>query len=144
MKKISILVASAFVFLLSFISCSSDDDSSGNIGSVIGKWNYASEKTSVNGTVVYDEVYEHQTGCEKDYYEILENGTAIDGEYFGASCTLTTFSDTYTRSGNTLTVEEGGETVVYQIVVANSTKMVLRTSESFEGITALTDFTYTK
>ena len=143
MKKISILVASAFVFGLTFTSCSSDDDSSG--GSIVGKWNFSTEKVSINGITITDEAYSgNDEGCAtKDYLEISET-TAVEYDYFGSECTLDTYTSTYTRSGNTLTLTEDGEVSTVEVLSVNSNTLVIRSVETMEGGNITYDTTLTK
>lgn len=144
MKKFGILVASALVMGLSFTSCSSDDDSN-SIGSVIGKWNFGTLKYSLNGQFVSEEAYDDdEPGCEKDYLEIFSNGTAVNGDYFGSDCELYSDETTYTRNGNTLTINTGETEETAQIIQANSNRMVLRYTEVYEGSTATMDVSFTR
>lgn len=143
MKKISILVASAFVFGLTFTSCSSDDDSSDS-GSIIGKWNFSTEKVSINGMTITEGAYsDNQEGCNKDYYEFAE-ATLVEGDYFGSECTLDTYPMTYTKSGSTLTITDDGDVSTMEVVTLNSNTLVLRTVQATEGGNITYDTTFTK
>lgn len=143
MKKFSILVASALVLGLSFTSCSSDDDSN-SIGSVVGKWNFSTEKVSFGGQVISDAPYsDNETGCSKDYLEFSATAV-VEGDYFGSDCTLDTYSSTYTRVGNTLTVNDDGDIVTYEVLAANSSTLVLRSVDATEAGNVNYDITLTK
>lgn len=144
MKRFGILVALALVMGLSFTSCGSDDDNSNNIGSVVGKWNFESVKYTVNGaseTEVYDD---NEPGCAKDYLEFFENGSAVSGDYV-EDCELLQDPATYTRSGNTLTIDADGFISTPEVVIANGTTLVLRYVETDEdGVVEITDITLLK
>jgi len=143
MKRFGILVASALVMGLSFTSCGSDDDSSND--SIVGKWNFSTEKFIVNGTVTYNGPYQdNEVGCASDNIEIFQNGTTLETDYFNSDCDVDTYAGTYTRNGNTLTVTEGGDVIAIEIVEVTSNKLVLRSSDTFEGDTEITEITFTK
>ncbi|HEU4496401.1 MAG TPA: hypothetical protein VFR70_05060 [Flavobacterium sp.] len=142
MKKRGIVLVLALIFGLSFTSCNNDDDDSDSIGSVVGKWNQLSRKFSANGATVFDQPYDgHQAGCAKDYIEFFENGTISSGDY-KASCVLETSSSSYTRSGNTLVIDNGEET--YEIITANSSTMILRGTETIGEVTGTIELSFTK
>lgn len=143
MKKVRILVASALVLGLTFTSCSGDDDS--NSGSIIGKWNFSTEKVSFGGQTITEGVYSgNEEGCAtKDYLEIGET-TTIEGNYFGSDCDFETYTSTYTRSGNTLTITEDGEVTTSEVVSVNSNTLILRTVEATEAGNVNYDITFTK
>lgn len=141
MKKIGILVASALVMGLSFTSCSSDDDNSNNIGSIVGKWNFDSAKYTVDGVSESEPYDDHEPGCAKDYLEFLDNGSAIAGDYV-EGCVLIPDAATYTRSGNVLTIDDEGSIDTSEILVANATTLVLRYVDTYEdGTIETTDVT---
>lgn len=143
MKKIGILVASALVMGMSFTSCSSDDDSNNN--SIVAKWNFTTVKYTVNGTVVYNGPYEdNEEACAPDNIEIFENGTALETDYFNSNCDFDTYSSTYTRNGNTLTVTDDGDVITTEIIEVTASKLVLRSSDTFEGQTEISEITFTK
>lgn len=145
MKKIGILVASALVMGLSFTSCSSDDDSN-EVGSIVGKWNYNRIKTSVNGQVISDEPYDDdELTCDRDYLNIRANNTAEFGDYYlDPGCVLDSYESTYVRNGNTLTITDNDDVETVQILSANSTSMVLRFTQTDEGVTGISDVSFTK
>ena len=66
MKNIRILFASALLAGMSFTSCSSDDDSN-DVGSIVGKWNFSTQKITTNGVVANEGPYNgNEAGCNKD------------------------------------------------------------------------------
>lgn len=139
MKRLSVLVASALVFGLTFTACSSDEDSTP--ASIVGKWNNSKEMYNVGGQnfpeVAYDD---HETGCAKDYLEFAEDGTWTIGDYYDTDCSLSTNSGSYVQDGKTLTWENGNTTV---IKVSGST-LKLKTTETMDGMTMTTTETFTK
>lgn len=150
MKKLGILIASAFLVGMTFTSCSSDDDSSSNnelLGSVVGKWNFSTEKYYENGVLVQEGPYsENAPGCSPDYLELFENETAINGDYSNdnSQCTLITYPSMYTRSENTLLVTEDGDVSIIQIVEVTSTKLVLKSNDTYNGMAVSAELTFTK
>lgn len=144
MKKLGILVASALLIGMSFISCSSDDDSN-DVGSIVGKWNYGRIKTSVSGQVVSDEPYDDdEPGCERDYLDIRADNTAEFGDYYDTTCILDSYQSTYVRNDNTITINDDGDVETAEIISANSTTMVLRFTQTYEGVTGISDVSFTK
>lgn len=143
MKKLGILLASALVMGLSFTSCSSDDDSN-DVGSIVGKWNFSTQKITTNGVTVNEGPYNgNEAGCSTDYIELFENNTATTGDY-DENCDLELISSTYLRTGNVLNVTNGDISAVFDIVVANSTTMVLKNTYNYEGAAFTTEVTYLK
>lgn len=145
MKKITILVASALIVGLGFTSCSSDDDSNDN-NSIVAKWNYNRVKTSVNGIVISDEPYDDdEPTCERDYLDIRANNTAEFGDYYlNPDCVLETYLSAYAKNGNLITVTQDGDSETAEILSINSNTMVLRFEETYEGMTATNDVSFTK
>lgn len=143
MKKFSILVASALVLGLTFTSCGSDDDSNEN-KSILGKWNFTTEKVSVNGVVVTEGAYsDNEEGCNKDYLDIAAT-TVVEGDYWTSDCDLDTYTSTYTRSGNTLTMVDDGETYTVEIVSVTSNTLKIKAVDTYEGATYTSEVTLTK
>lgn len=145
MKKLGILVASALLVGMSFTSCSSDDDSN-DVGSIVGKWNYDRIKTSVSGQVISDEPYDDdEETCERDYLNIRANNTAEFGDYYlDPGCVLDSYESTYVRTGNKITITDDEDVETAEIVSANSTTMVLRFTQTSEGVTGVSDVSFTK
>jgi len=145
MKRLGIFVASALLLGASFASCGSDDDSN-EPGSIVGKWNYNRIKTSVNGTVVSDEPYDDdEATCERDYLDIRANNTAEFGDYYlDPGCVLDSYESTYVRNGNTLTINDDGDTENAEIVSVNSNTMVLRFTQTYEGVAGTSEVSFTK
>ena len=130
MKKIFFMGA-ILASAVSFTSCSGDDDS--NNGTIVGKWNFSIEKVTFGGQTVSEGAYsDNEEGCNKDYLEFTET-TAVNGDYFGTDCDFESYSSTYTRSGNTLTVTEDGDVSTVEVVSVNSNTLVLRTTEATEA-----------
>lgn len=136
MKKV-ILLFVAIVSLSSITSCSDDDEAA----SLVGKWQYSKEGVASNGQEVLVD-YEHTEGCTKDFIQITAT-TVTDHSFFNdGECVEETFSTTYTRNGNTLTVGSGSEVTTAQIATLNgSTLKITFTDPDFPGVTDVTVYT---
>lgn len=117
MKKI-VYLAVAFLSLTAVTSCSKDDEKQ---ASLEGKWEYLKEGVATGGQEALVD-YVHQTGCTKDYSIITATAIA-DYEYFGNDCDEDVSITNYTRSGNTISVTEGGQTFNATIKTLNSTTL---------------------
>lgn len=110
MKKLFLLGLIVCSALLT--SCSSDSGSSNNSVSIVGKWEYFKEGIKVGDNenlMPYDHFNE---SCGKDFLEFKSNNTLLHNEY-GSTCELNTYNDgTYTRSGNTISLDDGSGTVI--------------------------------
>ncbi|MDI1316648.1 lipocalin family protein [Flavobacterium sp.] len=133
MKKLFYFASIVCVTLLT--SCSSDSDS--NSASIVGKWEYLQEgiKVGDNENLM---PYDHFNGsCGKDFLEFTSNNQLLHNEY-DANCELNTYNDgTYTRSGNTISVNDGGEVVNATIKELTSTTLKYYVP-STDGTTAVT------
>ena len=78
MKKVMFLV---MVAVMPFISCSSDDDSSGGQDQLVGKWreSKSTEKSYVDGEFVETEVTET---TDKDYFEVEFKADGTFSEFY--------------------------------------------------------------
>lgn len=138
MKKVTKAVLFLFVASLSLSSCNKDDDNNAvsTSGNIVGKWEYSKEGTIVAGKEYLTD-YEHEAGCSKDYVEFKADGTSIDGEY-DEDCTLDTYSSTYVKSGNTITVEDGQSVQILQLDASTlKTKTVYDDSDTGNSITEI-------
>ena len=145
MKKIALFFASAIFAGLGLTSCTSDDDSQNDGSSIIGKWNFSTEKYFVNGTLIYDSPYpENETGCSPDYLSFSDNGSLAQGEYSGSDCFLEEYTDTYVRSGNTITVTDDGDAATIEIISVSAAQLVLKNTYIYEGDTEVSVVTFTK
>lgn len=138
MKKFTFIFLAVFASL-SLISCSSDDDNPGsNDGNLLGKWNLSQAGFIVNGTENLMD-YEHECSEKKDYIEFKSNGTLTVATHF-SDCVEMTDIATWTRTGNTLTVNYEGEVEEAEILILNTTTLKIKTQEEmgFEGIEVYT------
>lgn len=146
MKKFSIIIASILFSAMSLTSCSSDDNNN-STRSIVGKWNFISQKEIEGGQVVYDGPYtDHESGCPLDYLEFFENGSAVDATYdkIDNVCELDTNFTTYTTNGDVLSINNGEETVTVQIVESSNSTLVLKLSETYMGVLEERVFTLSK
>ena len=120
MKKLILLVA-VFVSFASLTSCNNDDDNNDSNGVLEGTWEYSKEGTSIGGQESLDD-YQHQAGCTKDY-SVFTATTITDHTFSGATCQDDVFSIPYTRTGNTITISIGGQTLSAEIKTLNSTTL---------------------
>ena len=125
MRKITLLFASALIAGLCITSCSSDDDTD-DVSSVVGKWNFSTQKITSNGITINEGPYNgNEQGCNTDYLELFPNHTAVTGDY-DETCELELISGTYNQNGNVLNVSGGGISATFEIVIANSEKNDLK------------------
>ena len=135
MKKILFLFVSTLV--LGLTSCSKDDDSSSSSTGLEGRWEYSQEGAIVGGQEVLAP-YEHECSSQKDYTEFLAGGVMKD-YYFDTNCTQDLSQGTWTKSGNSLAVNFGGEIATAEIVTLNAT--TLKVKIVFSGETFIQVFT---
>lgn len=140
MKILKRLILVTFISTIAF-ACSKDDDGgdSSTSGELIGTWKFAS--SSVNGETDTDN---YICDFEETY---TYSATAVTNKYYwdpsgedGSDCQLEgTYTSNYTRSGNTLTGEEGYS---QEIKTLNSTTLVLEDVDTFDGNTIVYRETY--
>jgi hypothetical protein len=132
MRKIYLTCLFAFVSIsvLSLVSCSksSDDSSSSQFSSIVGKWDL---KAQMKGTTSIP-----LSACEEQYnqYQFLENLTYIvDWGYTnnGTQCTHYTKTNTYSLS-NDILITNSFDGIIYQeshskILELTSTKLKVKT-----------------
>lgn len=126
------------------VSCSDDDNSSSVDMSKLtsGKWYYSHEKTIVAGQTLTDAAYDHDCATKKDYIEL--SATTVTDVYYGTDCEANTDTSTYTVSGQTITTTEGGTTYTVNVKELNSNRLVVESTETYEGVTATYQTTFTK
>jgi hypothetical protein len=136
--KNTLKFASIFLLVaLSLISCSKDDDGPSTSGNIVGKWEFFKEGEIINGNEILTN-YEHQAGCTKDNVEFKTDGSFVDSYYY-EECELETSIGTYTKSGNTLTTDDGFDVTIVEL---NSTTLKVKATYDDEGetITSLVVF----
>jgi Lipocalin-like domain len=144
MKKLIILIAFALISGMYFISCSSDDDSSPT-STIVGKWNYSTMSTTVNGVTSPEIDWDgNEPGCPKDYVEFKSGGALSEGDYFGSSCELNTFVGTWSQNGSTITITEGPISLSAEIVSVTSSMLKFKATETNNGVTIIVNITLTK
>lgn len=137
MKKFSTIITSLLLAGMTLTSCSSDDNNNSPSKSVVGKWNFISQKEMEDGQVIYDGPYlDHESGCPLDYLEFFDNGSAVDGTYDKVDniCELDTDFTNYSTNGDLLTINNGSETITAQILEASDSTLVLKLSEIYLGV----------
>jgi len=145
MKKLVVKIASALLLVASFTSCCNDDDSS-KTSSIIGKWNFSTQKISTpNGFLLSEGPYEgNEAGCNADYLEFSEDHVAVAGDY-GGNCVLELIPFTYNRDEKDLTFSFGPmNDTDYRIIIANETTLVLENRYQQDGTTRVAEVKYLK
>ena len=144
MKNALKLTALFLLVTLSFTSCNKSDDNDGSTtsGNIVGKWNFSKEGGIVNGQEVLGD-YQHQTGCAKDNVEFKSNGSVVSTEY-STNCAASTFTASYAKSGDTVTVTTSGDSTVLTILQLDSTTLKVKYTDTFEGTTTTYVELYTK
>lgn len=138
MKKLKVLFLS-LVAVLSISSCSNDDDNSQTTGStglttsgsIVGKWELSQE----GETLTTLEPVENEGSCGSDLVEIKTGGTfkSTGFDYYDAICHPYTGEGTWVKTNNTLTIKEGDDTIVFEIIELSSSTMKLKETDP-EGI----------
>jgi Lipocalin-like domain len=132
MKNRIILFVSLLVLGLNLTSCG-DDDRPSTSGDIVAKWEWYKVGDKDDGSE-YLELYEHQVGCTKDNVEFSSNGNYIDSSYFDG-CESDSYSGTYTKSGNVLTVNDGFDLTTYTIKELSSSTLKVYETYSEDGET---------
>ena len=134
MKKVFLFT----IVILSFTSCSSDDD--GNSNSLVGhKWiydqisDYVFSESDLEGIELldYETLYNECGDSGKfDYFQMKANGVSIDAWYEGdMDCELLTTEGTWSQSGNMIIIEEDygdGESVTYYYEILEQSNSSLK------------------
>lgn len=139
MKNRIILFVSVLILGLNLTSCGGDDGPTTS-AEIFGKWELYKTGDKDGGSE-YLELYEHQAGCIKDYVVFSVDGNFINTIFFDG-CEPYGYSGTYTKSGNTLTVNDGFDITTLTIKeLSPSTLKVYQTySEEGETFTDVTIF----
>ncbi len=131
MKKLALLFVA--VLAVGVTSCSKDDDAAQ--AALEGKWEYSKEGTAALGLESLVD-WDHTPGCDKDYDLITSTNVTV--HYFykdsnGTTCSEETFSGAYTRNGNTITTNIGGEVHISEIVELSNTTLKIKNTQTEEG-----------
>ena len=126
MKKIISNLFLALCASIILVACSKDSSSSSS-SDIEGKWEYYQEGTVIGGQEVLD-LHQHESGCTKDYIEILSGGVYKDYSYDSLvdPCVETIETGSWTKSGNTLTVTTSGNSDSAEILTLNATTLKIK------------------
>jgi hypothetical protein len=144
MKNAKLLLLSALTIVsLSLTSCG-DDDSDSTSGSIEGKWAYNQIGAKLNGKEQLIDYPYNQTGCDKDYIEV--DATTIKYASHDTDCSVDIDSETYTKSGNTITTGTGEDAVTSKITKLTGSELKIESTytEGGETTTEVTTFTKVK
>lgn len=133
MKNRIILFVSVLALGLNLTSCSSDDDGPSTSGEIVAKWEFYKEGAIVDGNKVLVD-YVHETGCTKDNIEFKADGTYVTSYYYDG-CDLDTEVGTYTKSGNTLSTNDGFDNYTSTITRLDGSTFETQETYEFEGET---------
>ena len=126
MKKIISKLFLALSASIILVACSKDSSSSSS-SSIEGKWEYYQEGTVIGGQEVLD-LHQHESGCTKDYLEILSGGVIkyYDYDSFVSPCELTIDTGTWSQNGNILTIITQGTSETAEILTLNATTLKIK------------------
>lgn len=142
MKKLKTVLFSVLALGLAAASCGNDDSAPNNTSSdLVGKWIYSKEKEGDGPTTDYM----HVEGCAKDYMEISAQSMK-DVSYFkdGTECVENSQTSSYTRNGNTITVQIGGVSISGTIEKLTATELIISAIEIEDGVSVKYVTTFTK
>ena len=142
MKKLITILFSLLALGLAATSCDDDDNTSNNTRSeLVGKWGYSKEEKG-DGPLTD---YQHFQGCNKDYMEFSAQSVKDVRHYTnGIECANISHTASYTRNGNTLTVEGGTLSFSGTIEKLTATELIISELETQNGVTIKYINTYTK
>ena len=125
-KSILLFVAALAV---GFTSCSKDDDPVE--ASLLGKWQVEETGVVIAGQEVLQDP-EFTEGCTKDF-SVIDVSTVKQHDFTKVNnqCVEEISVLTYTRNGNTLTINDGENVIVGQILVLNATTLKVSTEIQF-------------
>lgn len=136
MKKL--FLSALIVCVTQLTSCSSDSDSNTDSISIVGKWEYFKEGIKVGDNenlMPYDHFNE---SCGKDFLEFKSNNVLLHNEY-DSNCDLNSYNDgTYTRTGNTISLDNGSGGVVNATIKELTNSTLKYYIPSTDGGTAVT------
>ena len=127
MKKINLIFIAIIMSSFSFYSCS-EEDSGVDPGKLIAKWEYFQEGEVINGQEILM-TYEHSEGCEKDFIEILSNGTVRDVSYYfnnNNPCFEDVYITTWSVNSNNFTTTFLGYDFTTQVLTLNATTLKVK------------------
>lgn len=136
MKKVFLSALIVCVTLLT--SCSSSSDGNGDSVSLVGKWEYFKEGIKVGDNENLMPYNHFHSECGKDFLEFKSNNVLLHNEY-DENCDLNTYNDgIYTRSGNTISIDNGSGTIVNATIKELTESTLKYYVPSNDGGTAVT------
>ena len=140
MKKFKQLALLFLAVSVTLVSCNKDDDEA---AALEGKWEYSKEGSIINGQELLID-YQHTSGCNKDYSEIIAGGILKDVYYeSNGAGGCDEFIDTlnWSRNGNTITVSDSGFSTTGEIVELTNTTLKTKYTDPDDGSIFITVFT---
>lgn len=143
MKKFTTVFFVALLTAMTMVSCDKEDDDdgddsgSGSVGNntlLIRKWYFL----SIDYGGVTD-TYEHLCPTKKDFVEFKANNTVTFLDYDEDCTVMSTDTGSWTRSGNNITANLGGNSQTLTIIELTNTRLRLRYTEG--GITYTETYT---
>jgi len=125
------------IIFLSVSSCSKDDDAvpTAATPTIEGRWQFTKEGEIVNNQEVLS-LYQHTTGCTKDYTEFL-TGSVIKDHYFdNPNCQETIDTGSWSKNNNALVLTFPGAPVV-NAEILELTTTTLKVKFTSMGVTNL-------
>lgn len=116
MKKIILIL-----IIICLSSCSKDDDNNSQSSqSIYGKWFY---KETVIDNITYP--YDDHEPCGKDYIEFYDTNKIKGVDVWDCEEEID-WVGTFTKSNNSLTISNGSESRVVEIIELNSTSLIYK------------------
>ncbi len=136
MKKVCLLFVSVLIFGVLFTSCTKDDSGPVDMNLIEGKWNFnKSTATSSGITIPYPtDYFKNEDGCTKDYIDIRTGGIVKYGNY-PVSCVLEEKTGTWSQSGNSITINVTGSSLIgtFNVTSLSATELILKIDGTTSG-----------
>ncbi len=146
MKKVSILLTSAFVMALSLTSCS--DDSSGSSVTeekLVGTWNFSKVKIAAGGQSLGEQDhYENEAGCNADYIKINADNTIVWGDYWSSDCDLDESTGSWSLDGKDFSFTIDGDAQTGKVTSVSGSKLQIKQTYSEGGVSYTETTTFVK
>lgn len=153
MKKIKSVLAVFVLVGLTLTSCSSDDNSGpATPTTVVGKWTLTRTVTKLGSQAEVSTPYEFNVaGCDKNYIQFTEAGSAFKEQYFFKNGAQVCVEDTqgtgsFSKVDQVLTIdsEESNYDGVYNINTLSGTQLVLSFDTQAGPNTLVTTYYFSK
>lgn len=131
MKKLSLFFVSALAFVITTISCNSDND---NV-SLTGKWEISKDGVVVDGKEILSAVT-NEGGCQKEAFEFKEGGNFINhySEYSDSKCNDYVENGSWTKKDNLLTIiYEDDDSETAEILTLNQNTLKIKYTHQYNG-----------